>query len=60
MPSTDKQSESIENQNRVLRQIAERRGWTVAEVLHRRGKRPFGRLVFPNLGTTIGDALWES
>src|SRR6516225_8577256 len=30
--STDKQSESVENQDRLLRQIAERRGWDVVDV----------------------------
>src|SRR5215467_6516053 len=30
--STDKQSESVENQRNSLRQVAERRGWEVVEV----------------------------
>jgi hypothetical protein len=37
--STDKQSESIENQDLPLRQIAERRGWNVVDVYEDEGIR---------------------
>jgi DNA invertase Pin-like site-specific DNA recombinase len=55
--STDKQSESIENQNRVLRQIAERRGWTVVEVYTDEGiSGAKGRDKRPALDAMLNDA----
>jgi DNA invertase Pin-like site-specific DNA recombinase len=55
--STDQQSESVENQDRVLRQIAERRGWTVVEVYKDEGiSRAKGRDKRPALNAMLNDA----
>ena len=55
--STDKQSESVENQDRLLRQIAERRGWDVVDVYKDEGiSGAKGRDKRPELDRLLKDA----
>jgi DNA invertase Pin-like site-specific DNA recombinase len=55
--STDKQSESVEDQDRILRQIAERRGWDVVEVYKDQGiSGAKGRDKRPALDAMLNDA----
>jgi DNA invertase Pin-like site-specific DNA recombinase len=56
--STDHQS--VENQNRELRQIAERRGWSVVEYAERRSRRKFDVVMawtIDRLGRSLVDLL---
>jgi DNA invertase Pin-like site-specific DNA recombinase len=55
--STDKQGESVENQSRILREIVERRGWTVVEVYKDEGvSGAKGRDKRPALDAMLNDA----
>src|SRR5262249_55176192 len=55
--STDKQSESVENQRNALRQVAERRGWEVIEIYKDEGiSGAKGRDKRPALDAMLNDA----